>query len=181
MLTSLDEADLKDLGFEVDVKTLVLSRARRAADIGCDGIIASGIEANDLKEEFGERVLIVCPGIRPIENIQKDPNIGPAGSDLGHHGVLGIPITLEEKVIGVIFFLSFKERAFDKQEVSLLSSIGDQIAVAIAKAKLYKELSKKNRYEEIIRSVTQSIHQSIYLQEVLENAVEAMNENIDVA
>jgi len=116
-----------------------------------------------------------------IEDIQKDPNIGPAGRDLGHHGVLGIPITLEEKVIGVIFFLSYKERVFDKQEVRLLSSIGDQIAVAITKAKLYKELSKKNRYESIISAVTRSVHQSINLQEVLENAVEAMNENIDVA
>ncbi|MCH7927138.1 MAG: GAF domain-containing protein [Candidatus Dadabacteria bacterium] len=116
-----------------------------------------------------------------IENIQKDPNIGPAGRDLGHHGVLGIPITLEEKVIGVIFFLSYKERAFDKQELSLLSSIGDQIALAIAKAKLYRELTRKSRYEEIIRSVTQSIHQSINLQDVLENAAEAMNKNIDIA
>jgi len=68
VLTSLDEADLRDLGFSVDPKTLVLSRARRAIDIGCDGIISSGIEANDLREEFGERVLIVCPGIRPIKN-----------------------------------------------------------------------------------------------------------------
>jgi len=116
-----------------------------------------------------------------IENIQKDSNVGPAGRDIGHHGALGVPISLEEKVIGVIWFSSYKERAFDKQDIELLSSIGDQIAVAIAKSKLYEELSKKNHYEEIIRSVTQSIHQSINLQEVLENAVEAMNENIDVA
>ena len=92
-----------------------------------------------------------------------------------------MPISLEEKVIGVIWFSSYKERAYDKQDIELLSSIGDQIAVAIAKSKLYEELSKKNHYEEIIKSVTWSIHQSINLQEVLENAVEAMNENIDVA
>lgn len=97
VLTSLDEADLKDLGFEVDVKTLVLSRARRAADIGCDGIIASGIEANDLKEEFGERVLIVCPGIRPIENIQKDDqkrivNVEEAFRNGADYIVVGRPI-----------------------------------------------------------------------------------------
>jgi GAF domain-containing protein len=92
-----------------------------------------------------------------------------------------VPISLEEKVIGVIWFSSYKERAFDKQDLELLSSIGDQIAVAIAKSKLYEELSKKNHYEEIIKSVTRSVHQSINLQDVLENAVEAMNKNIDIA
>ncbi|MGH7807010.1 MAG: diguanylate cyclase [Thermodesulfobacteriota bacterium] len=40
-------------------------------------------------------------------------------------------------------------------------------------------LSKKNRYETIISSVTKSVHQSINLQDVLENAVEAMSKNID--
>ena len=116
-----------------------------------------------------------------IEDIQKDPDIGSAGKYLGHHGVLGIPLALEQKVIGVIWFSSYKERKFDDGDVELLSSVGNQIAIAIEKAKLYRELSKKNRYEKIISILTQSIHQSINLQEVLENAVEAMNENIDVA
>jgi PAS domain S-box-containing protein len=40
-------------------------------------------------------------------------------------------------------------------------------------------LSKKNRYETIISTVTRNVHQSINLQDVLENAVEAMNKNID--
>ena len=43
------------------------------------------------------------------------------------------------------------------------------------------QLSKKNRYETIISTVTQSVHKSINLQDVLENAVEAMNKNIDQA
>ncbi|MGH7801369.1 MAG: GAF domain-containing protein, partial [Thermodesulfobacteriota bacterium] len=85
-----------------------------------------------------------------VEDIQKDTDIGPAGRDLGHHSVLWIPIFLEKEVIGVIWFLSYKERKFDEKEVNLLSAIGDQIAIAIAKAKLYRDLSKKNRYEKII-------------------------------
>ncbi|MGH7799530.1 MAG: GAF domain-containing protein, partial [Thermodesulfobacteriota bacterium] len=68
---------------------------------------------------------------------------------------------------------------FDEKEVNLLSAIGDQIAIAIAKAKLYRDLSKKNRYEKIISTVTQSVHQSINLQEVMENAVEAKSKNMD--
>jgi orotidine-5'-phosphate decarboxylase len=44
-LTSLDRGDLDDLGFQCDIKDLVLSRARRALAIGCDGIVSSGLEA----------------------------------------------------------------------------------------------------------------------------------------
>src|SRR3989337_681546 len=54
-----------------------------------------------------------------VEDAQKDPDIGPAGRDLGHHSILGVPIFLEERVIGVIWFLSYKERKFDEREVSL--------------------------------------------------------------
>jgi orotidine-5'-phosphate decarboxylase len=69
VLTSLDDADLKALGFEVDVTRLVLSRARRALEIGCDGVISSGLEAEALREGLGDRLLIVVPGIRPVKNI----------------------------------------------------------------------------------------------------------------
>lgn len=68
VLTSLDRDDLRDLGFAVDVEALVLSRARRALQHGCDGIVSSGLEARLLREELGERFLVVSPGIRPVEN-----------------------------------------------------------------------------------------------------------------
>ncbi|HEX3034210.1 MAG TPA: GAF domain-containing protein, partial [Thermodesulfobacteriota bacterium] len=87
--------------------------------------------------------------------------------------------TLEGRTIGVIWFFSYKERKFSRHEVDFLSSIGNQVATAIAKAKLYRELSKKNRYETIISTITRSVHQSINLQDVLENAVEAMSKNIN--
>lgn len=63
-LTSLDERDMVDLGFRTDVRSLVLSRARRAVEIGCDGVIASGHEAAAVRGRLGRRPLIVVPGIR---------------------------------------------------------------------------------------------------------------------
>ncbi len=68
VLTSLDRGDLRDLGFDVDVEALVLSRARRALRIGCDGVISSGLESRALRSELGDAFLIVSPGIRPIDN-----------------------------------------------------------------------------------------------------------------
>jgi len=68
VLTSLDQADLQALGFQCDVEALVLSRARRAVLLGCDGVISSGIEAPKLRGDLGDNFLIVSPGIRPVEN-----------------------------------------------------------------------------------------------------------------
>jgi len=72
VLTSLDRGDLDDLGFECDVEKLVLSRARRALEAGCDGVVSSGLEAPALKRELGDRLLVVTPGIRPVENRTSD-------------------------------------------------------------------------------------------------------------
>lgn len=72
VLTSLDQCDLEDLGFTCDVEQLVLSRARRALKLGCDGVISSGLEAAKLRQGLGEHLLIVTPGIRPVENRQID-------------------------------------------------------------------------------------------------------------
>jgi orotidine-5'-phosphate decarboxylase len=68
VLTSLDRGDLDDLGFTVDVEKLVLSRARRALEAGCDGVVSSGLEAPMLRQFIDHRLLVVTPGIRPVEN-----------------------------------------------------------------------------------------------------------------
>jgi orotidine-5'-phosphate decarboxylase len=98
-LTSLDKADLQDLGFHCEIRELVLARARRALALGCDGVVSSGLEAAALREELGERLLIVVPGIRPVENRREDDQkrvMTPeqaflAGAD---HVVVGRPIRL---------------------------------------------------------------------------------------
>ena len=68
VLTSLDRGDLDDLGFDCDVPALVLSRARRALEAGCDGVISSGLEVHELRKHIDQRLLVVTPGIRPVDN-----------------------------------------------------------------------------------------------------------------
>jgi orotidine-5'-phosphate decarboxylase len=67
-LTSLDRGDLDDLGFQCNVQTLVLSRAKRALQIGCDGVVSSGLEASLLRTELDHKLLVITPGIRPVDN-----------------------------------------------------------------------------------------------------------------
>ena len=72
VLTSLDEGDMKDLGFKANIAEVVLSRAKRAIELGCDGVISSGMEAQGLRNDLGANFLIVSPGIRPVENREED-------------------------------------------------------------------------------------------------------------
>jgi orotidine-5'-phosphate decarboxylase len=97
VLTSLDRGDLDDLGFHCDVEKLVLSRARRALEAGCDGVISSGLEAPLIRAELGDRILVVTPGIRPVENRQVDDqkrivDVAQAFTNGADYIVVGRPI-----------------------------------------------------------------------------------------
>ena len=67
-LTSLDRGDLDDLGFECNVQDLVISRAKRAFEAGCDGVVSSGLEVPFLREYVDNKLIAVTPGIRPVAN-----------------------------------------------------------------------------------------------------------------
>lgn len=97
VLTSLDRGDLDDLGFACDVEALVLSRARRALETGIDGIVSSGLEAPLIRRELGQRLLVVTPGIRPVENKPADDqkrtvDIAQAFANGADYIVVGRPI-----------------------------------------------------------------------------------------
>jgi len=96
-LTSLDRGDLDDLGFQCDVKELVLSRAKRALHIGCDGIVSSGLEVAMIREQLGDKLVVVTPGIRPVDNREEDDqkrvvSVETAFADGADYIVVGRPI-----------------------------------------------------------------------------------------
>jgi orotidine-5'-phosphate decarboxylase len=65
VLTSTSQADLAEQGYPQAMEELVLKRAGLAAELGCDGVITSGLEVAKIKSRFGSRLLAVTPGIRP--------------------------------------------------------------------------------------------------------------------
>jgi orotidine-5'-phosphate decarboxylase len=94
-LTSLDQGDLDDLGFQCDAAELVLSRARRALECGCDGVVSSGLEVPALRESIDHSLITVCPGIRPVHNDDDQRRVvtpGRAIRDGADYLVVGRPI-----------------------------------------------------------------------------------------
>ena len=65
VLTSMDEQDMIDAGYEYDPHTLVLRRAEQALAAGMGGIVCSASEAAAARKIVGPDLAVVTPGIRP--------------------------------------------------------------------------------------------------------------------
>jgi orotidine-5'-phosphate decarboxylase len=97
VLTSFGEEDMRAMGMSRTIEDLVYFRAKRALELGCDGVVSSGLEAARLRRGLGEKLLIVTPGIRPTWSSSGDQKrtMTPAaaiaaGADIL---VIGRPIT----------------------------------------------------------------------------------------
>ncbi|GAA2840126.1 orotidine-5'-phosphate decarboxylase [Aminobacter aminovorans] len=65
VLTSMDEKDMIDAGYEYDPHTLVLRRAEQALQAKMGGIVCSASEASAVRRIVGPGMAVVTPGIRP--------------------------------------------------------------------------------------------------------------------
>jgi orotidine-5'-phosphate decarboxylase len=97
VLTSYDDIDLHEAGYALGVDELVADRAKRAHDLGLDGIVCSAAESSALRLMVGNDMVLVTPGIRPAGSDRGDQkrvvtpaNAIVAGSD---YLVIGRPIT----------------------------------------------------------------------------------------
>ena len=97
VLTNLEAADLIQQGIAAEPADLVARRAALACDVGCDGVVVSGLEAARVRAILGPSRTIVTPGIRlPGADAGDQARVSPprqaiaAGAD---HLVVGRPIT----------------------------------------------------------------------------------------
>jgi orotidine-5'-phosphate decarboxylase len=97
VMTSYDDRDLAEAGYAYGVNDLVARRAAQARAAGLDGVILAAGEAAAMRAEFGPRLVLVTPGIRPAGSARGDQKrtMTPAeaiaaGAD---YLVVGRPIT----------------------------------------------------------------------------------------
>jgi len=112
VLTSFGQEDMQAMGMTQSVEELVYFRAKRALELGCEGVVSSGLEAKRLRDRLGSKLLIVTPGIRPGANIQEQQDdqqrivtAGQAIADGADYLVVGRPITKAPDPIAVINLL----------------------------------------------------------------------------
>ena len=100
VLTSLDDADLKQMGYAFTASELVERRVRQAVDAGFDGVISSPHEAALARRIGGPDFLVVTPGIRPSGAALGDQARAAGPADAlragASHLVVGRPINAAE-------------------------------------------------------------------------------------
>ena len=96
VLTSMDEQDMIDAGYEYDPHTLVLRRSEQALHAGMGGIVCSAEEAEAVRRIVGPDMAVVTPGIRPSGSDHGDQKrvVTPAQAirNGSSHLVVGRPI-----------------------------------------------------------------------------------------
>jgi orotidine-5'-phosphate decarboxylase len=97
VLTSLDDADLREQGLTEPASDHAVRLARLTADCGLDGVVCSAVEAQAMRAALGPSFKLVTPGIRPAGSADDDqarintPDAAIAsGAD---YLVIGRPIT----------------------------------------------------------------------------------------
>lgn len=97
VLTSLDEAALREIGYAQGMRELVARRVRQAIDCGMDGVVTGPREAALAREIGGPAFLIVTPGVRPAGAAANDQARAATPAEAlaagASHLVIGRPIT----------------------------------------------------------------------------------------
>jgi orotidine-5'-phosphate decarboxylase len=97
VLTSLDDEDLREMGYPQTVRALVERRIQQAVAAGCDGVVSSPREADLARALGGHNFLVVTPGVRPDWSAKNDQARAATPLDAlkagASHVVVGRPIT----------------------------------------------------------------------------------------
>jgi orotidine-5'-phosphate decarboxylase len=96
VLTSMDEPDLIEAGYDHDPRSLVLRRAEQALVAGMGGIVCSAEESAAVRNIVGSGMAVVTPGIRPAGSEAGDQKRVMTPADAiragSSHLVVGRPI-----------------------------------------------------------------------------------------
>jgi orotidine-5'-phosphate decarboxylase len=97
VLTSFEEATLREIGMEGSLGSRVVALARLAKTAGLDGVVCSALEAPTVRREFGPEFKILVPGVRPATAAANDQSRVATPGDAVRAGadylVVGRPIT----------------------------------------------------------------------------------------
>jgi len=96
LLTSMGEADMREVGLSGAPQDAVLRLARLAQQSGLHGVVCSGLEAQLLRDTLGSQFTLVTPGIRPAASDDDQRRVltpAAAIAQGAHYLVVGRPIT----------------------------------------------------------------------------------------
>ena len=87
---------------------------------------------------------------------------------------VNVPLSTRGRVHGVLSIARYHEQPFTSREVELLTAIGNQIAVAIENAQLYKKATERMREATALHRVSGTLMRTLNLNQLLESILEVL-------
>jgi len=118
-----------------------------------------------------------------FEDIQTDPQYDLLAKnkktrEVGFRAYIAIPLKAKEKIIGVMNFLSYNAHEFSAKDIALLTSMANQIGVALENAALFEQVRTRSQQLAALNTVAATVNQSleidVILKETLEKVVEIL-------
>ena len=160
----MDELQLR-ASFEVDSEHLTGVRALKRGQ-GVVGQVA----------ESGEPMM--------FEDVRTDPRYAALSATkatlnakLGFFAVF--PIKTQVRIFGVILFSARSPRQLTADEIRLLTSMSEHLAVAVQKANLFRQSEARSRQLAVLNTIGAAVSRSLNLEMVLNEAIEKMTEKLN--
>jgi PAS domain S-box-containing protein len=171
-LLGLELEDGNSTIFLVDEKTGNFVRSARVPP--CKG-------GNGPRPSGGLTSLVVETG-KPvvISDVRRDSRVRASVVESGVRSVIGMPLKVKERTIGVLFANTLCPRDFTQRDIEMLSSLANQAAVAIENACLYEKQQQEAKQLAVINQIAAEIGSSLDLDKILQTLVNELARVIGV-
>ncbi|MFQ5875326.1 MAG: GAF domain-containing protein, partial [Dehalococcoidia bacterium] len=117
-----------------------------------------------------------------IEDLSEKPELAQmTAKEEGLRSYVSVPLKSKEKELGVMDVISHRPRQFAPRDVELLTSIGDQLGVAIENARLFEETRRKLQESDVLFQVGKALTSVLDLEKLLQLIINSAVETIGPA
>lgn len=112
-----------------------------------------------------------------FNDVMNDPRYSQMSSSgasrsAGFHFLAMLPIKVHGKMLGTLALSGKQPRTLADDELRLLTSMCEHIAVAVEKGNLFDQAVSRSRHLEVLNTIGAAVSQSLHLAEVLDQAVD---------
>jgi signal transduction histidine kinase len=109
-----------------------------------------------------------------VDNDPRYTQISTSGAsrDAGFHFLAMLPVKIHGKLLGTLALSGKQERSLTDEELRLLTSMCEHIAVAVEKGNLFDQVVSRSRHLEVLNTIGAAVSQSLHLGEILDQAVD---------